>query len=128
VFWGYAILTSEDCTLFVHATSLSEPVRDYLHINGITILEYDQVWTSLETLSQVVRAQRKSQEEANKSGDVEMKEAQVKEDESKEKDKDNKDKGEKIVKTDKVLIGNKTSWAVAKAMGEVSGVSSSACP
>jgi Xaa-Pro aminopeptidase len=76
----------------------------------------------------VVRAQRKSQEEANKSGDVEMKEAQVKEDESKEKDKDNKDKGEKIVKTDKVLIGNKTSWAVAKAMGEVSGVSSSACP
>ncbi|RSH90625.1 hypothetical protein EHS25_001230 [Saitozyma podzolica] len=95
VFWGYAILTSEDCTLFVHATSLSEPVRDYLHINGITILQYDQVWTSLETLSQV-----------------------VKEDESKEKDKDNKDKGEKIVKTDKVLIGNKTSWAVAKAMGE----------
>jgi Xaa-Pro aminopeptidase len=97
-------------------------VRDYLHVNGITILEYDQVWTSLETLSQVVRAQKKSQEEAKKSGDVEMKEVQVKEDESKDKDKD-KDKGEKIVKTDKVLIGNKTSWAVAKAMGEVSSVS-----
>ena len=31
-----------------------------------------------------------------------------------------KEPTEKVVKTDKVLIGNKSSWAVAKTVGEVS--------
>jgi Xaa-Pro aminopeptidase len=34
---------------------------------------------------------------------------------NKEKEKDDP----KVAKTDKVLIGNKASWAVAKAIGEV---------
>lgn len=35
---------------------------------------------------------------------------------------------EKVVKSDKVLIGKKTSWAVAKAVGEVSEVSCYSMP
>jgi hypothetical protein len=37
-----------------------------------------------------------------------------------DKIKENDEEKEKVVKTDKVLIGAKTSWSVAKAIGEVS--------
>lgn len=30
------------------------------------------------------------------------------------------EKEEKVIRTDKVIIGSKTSWAVAQAIGEVS--------
>lgn len=42
-----------------------------------------------------------------------MKRARLEEEAKKEEE------GERLKKTDKILIGNKTSWAVAKAVGEV---------
>nr|XP_019048432.1 xaa-Pro aminopeptidase [Kwoniella bestiolae CBS 10118]OCF27362.1 xaa-Pro aminopeptidase [Kwoniella bestiolae CBS 10118] len=78
VFFAYAILTRDDCTLFASPKSLTDPVREYLHKNGIALLDYDQIWNSLGSWQKRLT----------------------------------------VVKTDKVLIGMKTSWAIAKAVGE----------
>lgn len=97
------MLTPDECTLFVNPDSLTESVRQYLHTNGVAVLEYDQIWSSLSTLNQSVSNLRSvrplSDNEAGRIVSVQ---------------------GLKIGKTDKVLIGTKTSWAIAKAIGEVS--------
>jgi len=73
-----------------------------LHANNIAVVDYDQMWTSLRTLNGIVAAQRANypmaQGEAGRPVTVQ---------------------GMKLDKTDKVLIGSKTSWAVAQAIGEV---------
>ncbi|KAK4684393.1 Xaa-Pro aminopeptidase, partial [Tremellales sp. Uapishka_1] len=99
VFFAYAIVTPHDCTLFLHPSSLTPEVREYLHQSKVAILEYEHVWNALESWGELLKEKRKG-------GPVKTEE--VKEEEGKEK----------IVKTDKVLIGMKTSWAIAKAVGE----------
>nr|XP_018266415.1 xaa-Pro aminopeptidase [Kwoniella dejecticola CBS 10117]OBR88573.1 xaa-Pro aminopeptidase [Kwoniella dejecticola CBS 10117] len=83
VFFAYAILTRDDCTLFAAPNSLTDSVRQYLHKNGIALLDYNQIWNSLGSWQKRLIIER-SQPQA----------------------------------TDKVLIGSKTSWAIAKAVGE----------
>lgn len=77
----------------------------------MTILDYSQIWSRLENLGELVKAER----ERTAKEDVDMEAKPVRKAEAE------KEKGEKVVKTDKVLVGLKTSWAVAKAIGEVSG-------
>jgi Xaa-Pro aminopeptidase len=81
--------------------SLTEAVHQYLRAEGVAVLEYDQIWSSLSTLKSTVTSLRSSkplgQGEAGRIVSVQ---------------------GLKIGKTDKVLIGTKTSWAIAKAIGE----------
>ncbi|ORY25163.1 peptidase M24, structural domain-containing protein [Naematelia encephala] len=110
VFFAYAILASDDCTLFAQPESLDESVRQYLHDNGVTILAYDQIWSRLESLGSQVRtereariAKRETERQATQDSATDGKEIEM---------------GEKVVKTDKVLLGNKASWAVAVALGE----------
>jgi Xaa-Pro aminopeptidase len=140
VFFAYAILTPDECTLFTHLSSLDNAVRDYLHSNGIAILPYEQVWGMLEGWTESIRRQK--DERASKrpklEEDVPMEEEGIKSPASASAlgsgdaaegvivdgaKKDGSKPGEvkeKIEKTDKVLIGTKTSWAIAKAVGEVS--------
>jgi Xaa-Pro aminopeptidase len=80
---------------------LDANVKGYLHSNGITILEYEQIWSSLEAWGKRVTEERRA------SGSEGVGKETLGE------------KGEKIVSTDKVLVGTKTSWAVTVALGEV---------
>jgi Xaa-Pro aminopeptidase len=102
VFFAYAIITPDECTLFANPKSLTEPVRQYLHVNGVAVLEYDRFWSSLTSLNGVVSAAR-----ANKPLGAAEKARVI------------NVQGMKINRTDKVLIGTKTSWAIAQALGEV---------
>ncbi|ORX33572.1 peptidase M24, structural domain-containing protein [Kockovaella imperatae] len=106
VFFAYAILTPDDCNLFVNAKCLSEPIRDYLHKNNVSILDYEKVWPHLKTLGERTKESRaqKAKEEEEK-GSTGPKEITLPD-------------GEKIIKTDKVLVGKKTSWAVVRVLGE----------
>ncbi|KAK6904932.1 hypothetical protein I203_105751 [Kwoniella mangroviensis CBS 8507] len=119
VFFAYAILTRDDCTLFASPKSLTDPVREYLHKNGIALLDYDQIWNSLGSWQKRLTVER-SQPQVNKSDDVDMEDgpSSKKAKTDKKGEEDNTSKDEKVVKTDKVLIGMKTSWAIAKAVGE----------
>jgi Xaa-Pro aminopeptidase len=130
VFFAYAILTPEECTLFTHLSSLDTSVRNYLHSNGIAILPYDQVWAMLEGWTESIRRQKdeRASKRAKVEEDVPMEEGSgeakspaAKNDGgvAKEGEDNQKEGKEKIEKTDKVLIGLKTSWAIAKAVGEV---------
>jgi Xaa-Pro aminopeptidase len=105
VFFAYAILTPDECTLFANPLSLTEAIRGYLHDNNIAVVDYDQMWTSLRTLNGIIAARRANYPmppgEAGQQVTVQ---------------------GIKLEKTDKVLIGSKTSWAVAQAIGEVGDV------
>lgn len=95
-------MTPDECTLFVNPLSLIDSVRQYLHANGVAVLEYDQIWSSLATLNSTVTARRTAKPlSRNEEGRI----VSV--------------QGLKVGKTDKVLIGTKTSWAIAKAVGEV---------
>lgn len=78
----------------------------------MTILDYERVWGSLEALGK----QAKEAAAAPPSADVDTKEAAG---DAEKKEKEEKKPGEKLEKTNKVLIGKTTSWAVAKALGEV---------
>ncbi|OCF44256.1 xaa-Pro aminopeptidase [Kwoniella heveanensis CBS 569] len=110
VFFAYAILTQDDCTLFVHPGSLNDSVRRYLHSHAVAVLDYNQLWQSLDSWQKRLSIERsaRSSRAASVQGDVDMDVRGKKGEEGKEK----------VVKTDKVLIGGKTSWAVAQAIGE----------
>ena len=108
VFFAYAILTAEDCNLFINPTCLSDSIKDYLHTNGVAILEYEQIWSSLKSLGDRTKVYRenkaKEEEPKGSSGPKEITLAD----------------GDKVVLTDKVLVGKKTSWAVVRMLEEVS--------
>ncbi|RXK37652.1 xaa-Pro aminopeptidase [Tremella mesenterica] len=89
VFFAYVILTPEECTLFIQPSSISETIREYLHANDVAVLDYEQLWSDGKEKQILGRAL--TQEESREEG---------------------------LVKTDKVLIGGKTSWAAARAVGE----------
>ncbi len=93
---------------------MNEAVREYLHANGVAVLEYEQVWKRLESFGELVKAERgrKAGDSAKSSNGDDKLQGSTKEKQ--------KEPGEKVVKTDKVLAGKKTSWAVAEALGEVS--------
>ncbi|WRT63566.1 uncharacterized protein IL334_000471 [Kwoniella shivajii] len=128
VFFGYAILTKDDCTLFVSPTSLTDSVRRYVRENGIAVLDYDQIWHSLSNWQKrlnMERSQSQSQSQSqpqSQTNDVEMDNQPAKrprtDGETLSILTEKKENEAKIIKTDKVLIGGKTSWAVAKAVGE----------
>jgi len=103
VFFAYAVVTPDECTLFANPLSLTEAIRQYLHANGVAVLDYEQIWTSLSSLNGIVTERRARQPiaPADKGRSVTV-------------------QGMKLEKTDKVLIGTKTSWAIAQAVGEVS--------
>ena len=100
VFFAYAILTPDECTLFINHSSLTATVREYLHKSVVAVLDYGTVWASLETFGQRVKEQRKVVVEGQDS-----------------LPKGKEEKG--LERTDKVLVGNKASWAVVRAVGEV---------
>ncbi|WVF66387.1 hypothetical protein IAT40_001127 [Kwoniella sp. CBS 6097] len=132
VFFAYAILTQDDCTLFVHPGSLNDSVRRYLHSHGVAVLDYNQLWQSLDSWQKRLSIERsaRSSRAASVQGDVDMdgaptKKARVIGDDAgavktndKNGDKKEGEGKEKVIKTDKVLIGSKTSWAIAQAVGE----------
>lgn len=125
VFFAYAIVTKHDCTLFCQPASLTPAVRDYLHANDVVVLEYSQVWGALESWRALLNNERK-EAEAKKKADAEAAAAAEPNEQSpapvavpKTPTPEPKlDPKENIVKTDKVIIGNKASWAVANALGE----------
>ncbi|KAL7418958.1 hypothetical protein Q5752_006642 [Cryptotrichosporon argae] len=107
VFFAYAIVTRHDTTLFATPAALSIDVRTYLHANNVAVLDYSAVWASLEALGARVKADR-ARGPQPPSPDVDISEG------AKEKDSEAKT----VVRTDKVLVGTKTSWAVATMLGE----------
>ncbi len=88
-------------------------MREYLHANGIAVLAYEQIWNSLESLGERVKAER-----ALKAANGDSKPKAVEKPGEVVKDT-GKGTEEKVVKTDKVLVGQRTSWAMVKAVGEV---------
>ncbi len=88
VFFSYAILTPTDCTLFLRPESTTSAVHDYLVASDVRVEAYDKVWDALKALGSGVSS--------STSG---------------EKTADKEDQG-------KVLIGNRTSWAVVEAIGK----------
>lgn len=125
VFFAYAIVTSHDCTLFCQSASVSQEVKDYLQANKVVVLEYSQVWSALDNWREHLTLQKKEAEEKKKAeADAAAAEAA----EPREAPAPGATKpaaeappadGEKIVKTDKVIIGGSTSWAIANALGGV---------
>ncbi|WVR03380.1 hypothetical protein IAU60_000371 [Kwoniella sp. DSM 27419] len=140
VFFAYAILTQDDCTLFVHPSSINDSVRRYIHSHGVAVLDYERIWSELQGWQKrlnLERADKQSQPPSGTvtpGGDVDMdghaaKRAKMNVVPDKESGqngvaatvegkKGDSEVKEKIIKTDKVLIGSKTSWAVAQAVGE----------
>ncbi|WVN87378.1 uncharacterized protein L203_102556 [Cryptococcus depauperatus CBS 7841] len=118
VFFAYALITTEECTLFLNLSSLSDGIRTYLHSNGVAVLNYDRIWTSLQhwQANLVLMGQGKKHRRKEKEHeDVRQKEGRT--DTVKATAATDEDKEEKLEKTNKVLIGTKTSWAVVRCLG-----------
>ncbi|ODN75866.1 hypothetical protein L202_05855 [Cryptococcus amylolentus CBS 6039] len=103
VFFGYAVITPGAARVFLNPASLSGGVRDYLQEGGVKVEYYDNIWTSLNTWRDLLQAQRADGSKKLRLGGPSTVTGA---------------NGEKIEKTDKVLIGTKTSWAIARALGE----------
>lgn len=125
VFFSYAILTRHDTTLFANPESITPEVRSYLQKNNVAVLEYDKVWQALESWKGQLSAERAEKEAAEKAekeataaaaerGEVPTKMAASEPAPPKKEEK----KDPKLVKSDKVLIGNTASWAIADALGK----------
>lgn len=133
VFFAYAIITPSTTHLFASPSALDEQVKSYLSSNDVQIQEYDRFYEALgQWATEVQRSRAKKHGSSTEElADVEMQEppekrlksgqeGQIgKEGEGSTKKKEDE---EKVVKTDKVLLGNKVSWAVAQAIGEVSRI------
>ncbi|WWC67076.1 uncharacterized protein I206_100983 [Kwoniella pini CBS 10737] len=120
VFFAYAILTRDDCTLFASPNSLTDKVRQYLHNNGIALLDYCQIWNSLGSWQKRLIIERSQPQNTKQEAvvDVDMDGEEPASKRVKTDGQSDKEKEEKIIKSDKVLIGMKTSWAIAKSIGE----------
>lgn len=122
VFFAYAIVTRDDATLYVNPASVPQDVRDYLSQNNVAVLEYDKVWHALSSWRRLIEEQKaaeKAKTEADAVADQERKDKlPTPEPPKPEPAANGAGPKEKIQKTDKVLIGRKTSWAVANALGD----------
>ncbi|GMK58907.1 hypothetical protein CspeluHIS016_0603490 [Cutaneotrichosporon spelunceum] len=125
VFFAYAILTLHDVTLFANPASLPSDVKTYLQKNNVAVLEYDKVWQALDSWKGQLSAHRAEKEAADKAaneaataaserGEVPTKVPASEPAPPKMEEK----KDPKLVKSDKVLIGNSASWAIADALGK----------
>ncbi|TYJ52805.1 hypothetical protein B9479_006568 [Cryptococcus floricola] len=103
VFFGYAVITPGEARVFLNPASLSGEVRDYLKEGGVKVEEYDNIWTSLNTWRDLLQTHREDWSKKPRLGGPSTVTGA---------------NGEQIEKTDKVLIGTKTSWAIARALGE----------
>ena len=101
MFFSYAILTKRDCTLFINPSAVTPSVREHLKSGGVAAVDYEKCITALESWGNNLRISPP----ASPTPDKEAKEGEPPK--------------PKVITTDKVLIGNKTSWAVAMAVGEV---------
>lgn len=122
VFFAYAIVTRDDATLYVNPASVPQDVRDYLSQNNVAVLEYDKVWPALASWRRLIEEQKaaeKAKAEAEAAADQERKDKlPTPEPPKPEPAANGAGPKEKVQKTDKVLIGRKTSWAVANALGD----------
>lgn len=125
VFFGYAIVTRHDTTLFANPASITAEVKSYLQKNNVAVLEYDKVWQALESWKGQLSAERAQKDAADKAardaaaaaaerGEVPTKVPASEPAPPKKEEK----KDPKLVKSDKVLIGNTASWAIADALGK----------
>lgn len=127
VFFSYAIVTQHDTTLFANAASVGSEIRAYLQKNNVAVLEYEQVWQALGSWKAQLSAQR-SEKEAKAKAEREAAIAAAERGEpptaknpateSPQPAKPEEPKDSKLVKSDKVLIGNTASWAIADALGK----------
>lgn len=124
VFFAYAIVTRDDATLFANPASVPHDVRDYLSQNNVAVLEYDKVWPALASWRRLIEEQKaaeKARAEAEAAADQERKDKlptpePPKPDPAQAAQANGT--ADKVKKTDRVLIGRKTSWAVANALGD----------
>ncbi|BEJ14579.1 hypothetical protein CspHIS471_0403460 [Cutaneotrichosporon sp. HIS471] len=125
VFFGYAIVTRHDATLFANPASITPEVKAYLQKNNVAVLDYDKVWQALESWKVQLSGERVEKEAADKAakeaavsaaehGEVPTKVPASEPAVAKKEEK----KDPKLVKSDKVLIGNSASWAIADALGK----------
>lgn len=128
VFFSYAIVTPHDTTLFANPASITPEVRAYLQKNNVAVLEYGQVWQALESWKgqlSATRVEKEAKEKAEREAAIAAAErgepltAKVPAAEpAAAPAKPEEPKDPKIVKSDKVLIGNTASWAIADALGK----------
>ena len=79
-----------------------------MHQNGVAVLEYGQFWQSLITLGKQVKSYREQKAKDDEAkGGAGPKEVTLA-------------SGDKVVKTDKIVVGKQTSWAVVRKLEEVS--------
>lgn len=130
VFFSYAIVTQHDTTLFANPASIGADVKAYLQKNNVAVLEYDKVWQALESWKGQLSAER-AEKEAKEKAEREAAIAAAERGEpvpakaavgpagaDAQAAKPEEPKDPKLVKSDKVLIGNTASWAIADALGK----------
>lgn len=109
MFFAYALVTLDECTLFTHADSMNNDARDHMRSSGVVVSQYDQIWPHLKTWGQQLGEQRQSAGSRPESPIPQPVDG---------------DQKKKIARpTYKASLSNKTSWAVAEALGKVSSVS-----
>jgi Xaa-Pro aminopeptidase len=125
VFFAYAIVTPDDCTLYAQQAAIPQEVREYLTASRVAVLDYGQIWPALENWREHLNAQRRDAEEKKKrAAEAAAAEPQPEAPPAPPApspaaaDPKSADPKEKIVKTDKVIIGKSTSWAIAQALGD----------
>jgi hypothetical protein len=106
VFFGYALLTMDECTLFTHADSMNNDAREHMKSSGVAVLQYDQIWSHLKTWGQQLGEQRQTAGSRPES--------------PKQQPVDGDEKKKNARPTYKASLSSKTSWAVAEALGKVS--------
>ncbi|CAK9787047.1 Creatinase/aminopeptidase [Cutaneotrichosporon oleaginosum] len=120
VFFSYAIVTRHDTTLFANPASITPEVKAYLQKNNVAVLDYEKVWQALDSWKGQLSAERAQKDAAAKEAAAAAERGEVAKMPASEPAPPKKEekKDPKIVKTDKVLIGNSASWAIADALGK----------
>lgn len=104
VFFAYAIVTAEACTLYLQPGSTTEAVKDHLAKGNVEVKAYDAFFEDLKTWG----AQLDDVPSNGEDSDVDTRIRVLA--------RDSKDKS--IDARGRVLLGEKASWAVAHALGE----------
>jgi hypothetical protein len=84
---------------------MNTDAREQLRSSGVTVLQYDQVWSHLKTWGQELEQRRKQVGSKPDSPAPRMPEED--------------DKGSAAKPTYKASLSGKTSWAIAEALGKV---------
>ena len=108
MFFAYALLTHDECTVYTHADSMNSDAREHLRSSGVAVLQYDQIWAHLKSWGQQLDEQRQAAGSRPESPQPQA------------MDEDQK-KNKNARQTYKAALSTKTSWAVAEALGRVCG-------